>query len=232
MLPEEDYLGLGKRRCRLSPEQRKSVYLTFVQYDKYMKELRLWDDCISVLAQRLEHARASDSLMYQEVRYSKLNVDEVQDYIQAEIAVFFYVCGPGDVFLEGDPARSVVEGVEFRFEEIRAVGYYLYGEEHRELIPDKPKTVHTNFRSHCGILNVVAAVLSCLFEAFPNSAKQLKEYRGLFQDPRPGVFHKVEATRLHELVSKRSGIIASTHDRNVLRWKPKLDAYPNDYPLV
>ena len=51
----------------------------------------------------------------------------------------------------------------------------------KHLIPDKPRTVHLNFRSHCGILNVAAAVLSCLFEVFPDSAKQLKENRGLFQ---------------------------------------------------
>ena len=129
------------------------------------------------------HARASDSVAYQDVRYNKLYVDEVQDYTQAEIAVFFYLCGPGDLFLAGDPAQSVVEGVEFRFEEIRSVGYHLYGEDRRHLIPDKPKTVHVNFRSHCGILNVAAAVLSCLFEAFPDSAKQLKEDHGLV--PRP-----------------------------------------------
>jgi len=230
VLSEEDYLDLGKKRCRLSAEQRKAVYSTFVRYDKYMKELGLWDDCdrIMVLAQRLENARASDSPVYQEVRFNKLYVDEVQDYTQAEIAVFFYLCGPGDLFLAGDPAQSVVEGVEFRFEEIRSVGYHLFGEDRRHLIPDKPKTVHVNFRSHCGILNVAAAVLSCLLEAFPDSAKQLKEDRGLFQGPRPGVFHKVDASRLRELVSKRNGIVVLTHDRDASKWKRSL----GDYPLV
>jgi hypothetical protein len=229
-LSEDEYMDLGKKRCRLSPEQRKSVYATFERYDKYMKELGLWDDCdrVTALARRLEHARASDSLAFQEVKYNKLYVDEVQDYTQAEIAVFFYLCGPGDLFLAGDPAQSVVEGVEFRFEEIRSVGYHLYGEERRHLIPDKPKTVHVNFRSHCGILNVAAAVLSCLFRAFPDSAKQLKEDRGLFQGPRPGVFHKVEGTRLEQLVSKRDGIVVLTHDQSVSKWKRVL----KDYPLV
>ena len=121
--------------------------------------------------------------------------------------MFFYLCGPADLFLAGDRAQSVVEGVEFRFEEIRAVGYHLYGEERPWLIPDKLKTVHANVRSHFGISNVVAAVLSCLFEAFPNRAKQLKEDRGLFQGPRPGVFHTVEAARLHGLVSIEAALL-------------------------
>ena len=154
-------------------------------------------------------------------------MDEVQDYTQAEIAVFFFMCGPGDLFLAGDPAQSVVEGVEFRFEEIRSVGYRLYGENRRHLILDKPKTVHLNFRSHCGILNVAAAVLACMFKAFPDSAKQLKEDRGLFQGPRPGVFHNVEVARLRELVMKRKGVVVLTHDRDASRWKQSLD-----YPLV
>ena len=37
VLTEEDYLGLGKRRCRLSLEQRQCVYAMFTYYDKYMK---------------------------------------------------------------------------------------------------------------------------------------------------------------------------------------------------
>ena len=135
VLTESDYLDLGKRRCRLSPEQRKSVYATYERYATYTKEHRLWDDCdrITSLVQRMEHTRASDPESFQQVRYSKLYVDEVQDYTQAEIALFFYLCGPGDLFLAGDPAQSVVEGVEFRFEEIRSVGYHLYGEDRRHL---------------------------------------------------------------------------------------------------
>jgi hypothetical protein len=55
-------------------------------------------------------------------------------------------------------------------------------------------------------LNVAAPVLSCLFQAFPDSAKQLKEDRGLFHGSRPGVFDKVSRSRLRELVLNRNGI--------------------------
>lgn len=48
------------------------------------------------------------------------------------------------------------------------------------MIPDKPKTVNVDFRSHSGILNTAAAVLKDLFHIFPDSAKQLQEDTGLF----------------------------------------------------
>jgi len=62
---------------------------------------------------------------FDELRKSKIYVDEVQDYTQIEILLFFYLGGPGGLFLAGDPAQSVVEGTEFRFEEVRHVGYYV-----------------------------------------------------------------------------------------------------------
>lgn len=80
---------------------------------------------------------------------------EVQDYTQVEILLFFYIGGPGALFLAGDPAQSVVEGTDFRFEEIRSVGHFVAGDR-RHLIPEKPKIVNVNFRSHSGILNTAA----------------------------------------------------------------------------
>jgi hypothetical protein len=87
--------------------------------------------------------------------------------------------------------------------------------------------VNLNFRSHSGILNVAAAVLSRLFAVFPDSAAKTKPDRGLFRGPRPGVFHKVDASVLKEAVSKLEGVVILTHDENVSRWKRMLD-----YPLV
>jgi len=119
----------------------------------------------------------------------RVYVDEIQDYTQAEIALFFLLCGQGGLFLAGDPAQSVsgpvlvtgfivlyvmndlkqftiqvVEGVEFRFEEVRllllmlfaqircnskrclfllpqvrSVAYHLHPDDKR-YIPEKPLT--------------------------------------------------------------------------------------------
>ena len=134
------------------------------------------------------------------------------------------MCGPGDLFLAGDLAQSVVEGVEFHFEEMLGWISFVW---RKASTPGQTQNVHLNFRSHCGILNVAAAVLSCMFEAFPDSAKQLKEDRVLFQCPQPGMFNNVELARLWELVMKRKGVVVLAHDRDVSRWKRSLD-----YPLV
>ena len=228
-LSKEEYLKLGKKRCRLSLEQREDVYSIFVRYQKYTSELHLWDDCdrITSILRRLLYAKESYPDVFQMTKKSKIYVDEIQDYTQAECLLFFLLSGPGDLFLAGDPAQSVVEGTDFRFEEIRSVGYHVAGENH-QLIPDKPKAVNVNFRSHSGILNTAAAILRCMFDAFPDSAKQLKEDQGLFRGPRPGVLHKVEVNRLATLVKEKlNGAVILVHDERKSYWKRLLD-----YPLI
>jgi len=122
-----------------------------------------------------------------------------------------------------------VEGTEFRFEEIRSVGYYVAGSERQDLIPSKARTVNVNFRSHSGILNVASAFLDYLFKYFPGSAKQLKKDHGLFQGSRPGVLHKVNEKQLATLLSDRlNGTVILVHDESAHYWRRAL----GDYKLV
>ena len=180
------------------------------------------------LLTKIEKSKSLDPVSYNEIRKSKVYVDEIQDYTQVECLLFFYIGGPGGLFLAGDPAQSVVEGTDFRFEEVRSVGHFVAGQEKRDLIPQKPKTVNVNFRSHSGILNAAAAVLDHLFTHFPSSAKQLKRDYGLFQGPRPGVCYNVGYKKLANVFrDKLEGAIVLTHDDSAARWKRVLD-----YPLV
>jgi hypothetical protein len=80
-----------------------------------LKELNVWDDCERIVAifERADMAIASDKKTFATIHVSKVYVDKVQDYTQAEIFLFFKLSGPGDLFLGGNPAQSVVEGVEF-----------------------------------------------------------------------------------------------------------------------
>lgn len=157
----EEYLDtavIGSRRCRLTTEQREAAYAIFEKYEKYRVSRNLWDDCdrVGTLVKRLCVDRVAREL----VARRRVYVDEIQDYSQVEIALFFLMCDSGGLFLAGDPAQSVVEGVEFRFEEVRSVAYHLYSNDtnaHR-YIPKKPLSVTRNFRSHAGILNVAAEV--------------------------------------------------------------------------
>ena len=229
-LGKDEFMSLGSKCCRLTQEQRLEVYSIYERYEQYMSESNLWDDCnhIVSLLERLEVYKNTNRDQYERLRYSKIYIDEVQDYTQAEILLFFYLSGPGDLFLAGDSAQSVVEGVEFRFEDIRSVEYCIAPEKNN-LMLQKPLVVNVNFRSHTGVLNIAASILSYMFEAFPNSAKQLKEDRGIFQGPRPSVLYRLDYKRLSFLLKKSlNGAIVLVNDSNVSRCRRLL----NDYPLV
>lgn len=229
-LCKEDFLNFqkfGAKRCRLVLKQRQIVYRIYESYVKYMKEKGMWDECDRILAllTRLEGCKTSDPDLYQRIKKSKIYVDEVQDYTQAECLLFFYLTnGQGNLFLAGDPAQNVEEGVEFRFEDIRSVEYHIAKD--RSTVMEKPKIVSVNFRSHAGVLNTAGAILSCMFEAFPNSAKQLKEDHGIFVGPRPGVFEKVEIDVLKDLlVKKLDGAVVLVHGSSLKFWKEALPEY-------
>jgi hypothetical protein len=137
---------------------------------------------------------------------------------------FFLGRGPGSLFLAGDPAQSIVEGTDFRFDEIRSVGYFVAGSNRRHLIPEKPRVVNVNFRSHAGILNCAGGILDLLFGYFKNSTKELKKDYGLFNGARPGVFHKVHVQQLSTLLNEKlQGAVVLTHDASAPSWRELLD---------
>lgn len=226
----ENFIGLGKNRCKVPLSLRNSLYEIFLQYQQWINEEKLWDDMDRILAlvKSVEEARRSHSPVYQEeIKKSRLYVDEVQDYSQLEILLFFYIGGgPGALFLAGDPAQSVAEGTDFRFEDVRGVGYFVAGDKtgnKRHLVPEKPKVVNLNFRSHAGVLNCAGGFLDLLFDYFPGSAKQLKKDHGLFKGARPGVFQGVQVEQLSTfLKEKMPGAVVLTHDDSAASWSKKL----------
>lgn len=84
VLSESAYLDLGRRRCRLPVEQRRTVYKIFQRYDRHMKENGLWDetDRVRNVVQKLESARKSAPAEFEAVRRNKVYVDEVQVFTQ------------------------------------------------------------------------------------------------------------------------------------------------------
>eukprot|EP00536_Pseudo-nitzschia_multiseries_P013245 jgi/Psemu1/309747/fgenesh1_kg.551_\ len=81
-------------------------------------------------------------------------------------------------------------------------------------------------------MDTAAAILRFVFDAFPYSAKQLAEDRGLFTGPRPGVFHPVQVDRLRTLISEKlNGIVILTHDSSVRYWKKALGNYELVYGI-
>ena len=180
--------------------------MAFRIFEKYEKELvatDMWDDCDRMLDllkrcdlnakdRRPLSGCISDGLGGTSSRnYDRVYVDEVQDCTQAEICLFIVAAGLQfqSLFLVGDPAQAVVEGVDFRFEDLRSIVFQL--SQGRELL-DRPTTLTANYRSHTGILNYAEKVIDLLDEAFPGSAKKLPtECRA--HGPRPA-FYMVNAT--------------------------------------
>ena len=213
---------LGKNRCRVPPELRDHLYNEFLRYQVYLADKKLWDDCDRVrhLVLRIKESKEVDPDAFGQVQRSKVYVDEVQDYTQLELLLFFYLAGPNGLFLAGDPAQSVVEGTEFRFEEVRSVGHFVGS------VIQKPKTVNVNFRSHSGILNCAGGVLDFMFTHFPSSAQQLKKDNGLFQGSRPGVLLGASIHQLNTLLSdKLKGAVVLTHDESAHHWRRMLNDY-------
>ncbi|KAJ1433767.1 hypothetical protein B484DRAFT_9190 [Ochromonadaceae sp. CCMP2298] len=120
------YLALAKGRCRLQPPERAEAYAVYVQYEALLLHAGLWDDC-----DRVMHILLAAGLHLPlgksgrnggggggggggfEQMFDKVYVDEVQDSSQIEIALYFLAAGMryDRLFLAGDPAQSIVEGI-------------------------------------------------------------------------------------------------------------------------
>jgi hypothetical protein len=185
-----EYLALAPERCRLTPDQRGEAYSVFEVYEGQLARSRLWDESGRTLDALSLWLRDRDGLPFSAgcpvtpSQYDRVYVDEVQDCTQAEIALFFVAVGMDTqaLFLAGDPAQAVADGVDFRFEEVRAVVYSLSNGRERL---DRPVKLEVNYRSHAGILNCASGILSKMFVLFPGSAKVLQPDRGLFTGPLP-----------------------------------------------
>ena len=179
-----------------------------------MKQKILWDESDRV-------ASIVTSLYEQEdvrlkIKRNLLYVDEIQDFTQAEVALFFLCCDQGRLFLAGDPAQAVEEGVDFRFEDVCIVAYQMVDQQ--KFRPSKPKLLRVNFRSHAGVFNLAAGVLEIMFRVFPGSAKELPKDKGLFHGPRPVLFVGLGRRDLRTLVEKLAGaVILAMNDSIVKR---------------
>ncbi len=181
-----EYLDLAPERCRLAPHQRREAYAVFQEYESRLVRDGLWDDSgrvMDVLKRWLCDCQPAAAAPGPAL-YDRVYVDEVQDCTQAEVALCFLAvgCNSQALFLAGDPAQAVAEGVDFRFEEVRAIVYALSGGMERL---ERPVQLAVNYRSHAGILSCASAVLRSMFTLFPGSAKVLYPDRGIFNGPKP-----------------------------------------------
>ena len=173
---EADFMGFGESRLRLTPDQRREAYHAYTSARAYYATHGLYDDCDKML--EIHNELKAGAELPADLRFYKVYVDEVQDLTNAELVLLRRMSESGTLFLAGDPAQSVVEGVDFRFKEVRRCFYELSGCL-KTAVPAKPQTLHLNFRSHAGILELADQILQWLYDFFPGSCDKIDTDEGL-----------------------------------------------------
>ena len=79
VLSKEYFLSdkLGQKRCKVRADLRKIIYDIFMQYNTWLQDQHLWDDCdrIRALLKKIEYARQNDPSLHEEIKKSKIYVD-------------------------------------------------------------------------------------------------------------------------------------------------------------
>ena len=232
----DEYLALGKKESRLDRTQRCEAYDIFLKYEKLKKESNCYDegDLVHSIATRVSRLSRSDieDLAAQGVSLipvDSLFVDEVQDFTQSELYVLAMLCrDPNNLFLAGDTAQSISQGVDFRFTDVRQIFFEHFGGTK----PDLLQLTH-NYRSHAGVLRLAACVVELMYHFFGNSLDRLPPDLGLFSGPKPVI---MEVTSTEELVlmldgSKRetSRIEFGAHQVVIVRSEEAKKTLPDEF---
>ena len=187
-LSRKIYKKIGqKRAANFTSECREVIYELFESYEQVKRDLNMFDenDLVFHLYHRLRQCRVPDWSIH------NLYVDETQDFTQAELMLLIRCCrDPNGIFLTGDTAQSVMQGISFRFEDLRSLFYYLnenckaVGAQAEVTVPKVMPLIY-NYRSHSGILNLACSVVSILQEYFPESFDQVAKDQGQLTGPKP-----------------------------------------------
>lgn len=96
---------------------------------------------------------------------------------------------PDAVFVAGDTAQTILEGSDFRFDDIRTVISHAFpdGKAKAEVFAKtKPHVLSRNYRSHAGILNVAANLVDKMAQFFPDSVDSTgARDKGICNGPKP-----------------------------------------------
>ena len=198
----EDYLQIGNKMAPNFANQREKIYSLFKCYEEYCQNHRhnvfLFDEC------DLIHDIYGRLRSVQDLSWSihSLYIDEVQDFTQAELALYLHCCRhPNSLFFTGDTAQSIMRGIAFRFQDLRSAFHSIHQRVAQVKVPQKPHTLTINFRSHSGILQLAGSIIDLLKEFFPGSIDHLPEDNGMFCGPIPVILESCDENDLALLLS-------------------------------
>ncbi|XP_057314279.1 uncharacterized protein LOC130655524 isoform X2 [Hydractinia symbiolongicarpus] len=207
ILSMEEYQEIGRKRAPNFTGDRESVYAMFSQYEKAKKSLGYFDemDVHFNIYKRLKKSIIPDWGFHQ------VYVDETQDFTQAELLLLLRCSlNPNAMFFSGDTAQSIINGVAFRFCDLRSLFVIAKRELEYSNMPlvAVPKKIHQlthNYRSHSGILQLASVIVQYLKLLFPESFDHLRPDVGLFPGPKPVILDTSDFSELAMLLqgSKR-----------------------------
>ena len=227
----EEYKQIGNRMAPNFSSHRDTIYKVFLRYQKYQQNQRhhnfLFDECDLVLNL---YNRLKD---VQDVPWSihSLYIDEVQDFTQAELAIFIHCCrDPNSMFFTGDTAQSIMRGIAFRFQDLRSSFHRIHSKIPVIKVPQKPHNLTINFRSHSGILKLAGSIIDLISEFFKDSIDHLPDDEGMFPGPTPVLLESCKIDDLALLLStnkrEASAIEFGAHQVILVQSKEAKDKLP------
>ncbi|KAG8990213.1 hypothetical protein FRB94_013643 [Tulasnella sp. JGI-2019a] len=188
-LDRETYENLSSRMYPTFASDRARIYTLFEAYRK-LKSSQMLDapDRTHSLIKKLCATSFKPQLDF-------LYVDEMQDNLLIDASVLSLICrNPHGLFYAGDTAQTISVGSAFRFKDLKQ---FLYQRERKEplVIAGKRRPVDpeffeltVNYRSHGGIVDVAAFLVSLINRAFPNAIDMLQREQALVYGPKPVFF--------------------------------------------
>ncbi|KAG9003760.1 hypothetical protein FRB90_011125 [Tulasnella sp. 427] len=199
------YESLSPRAYPVFADRRGLIYDLFLRYLRF-KPKGSWD------APERSHAiirKVQTRPLAKLINF--VYVDEAQDNLLIDTALFRALCpNPHGLFFAGDTAQTVSAGSSFRFNDLKA---FLYRLERRDSLvvnrrrkPVDPRffSLAINYRSHAGIVEPAAFLVSALSRFFPGSIDILaREQAKLAEGPTPIFFmQRGEETPFDSFVSE------------------------------
>ncbi|KAG9025217.1 hypothetical protein FRB95_010398 [Tulasnella sp. JGI-2019a] len=188
-LDRETYEGLSSRSYPTFAGHRARIYTLFEAYRK-LKPPQMLDapERTHSLIKKLETSDFKPQLDF-------LYVDEMQDNLLIDASVLGLICqNPHGLFYAGDTAQTISVGSAFRFKDLKQ---FLYQSERKQplVVAGKRRPVDPaffelsiNYRSHAGIVDVAAFIVSLINRAFPNAIDMLQREQALVHGPKPIFF--------------------------------------------
>ncbi|KAG8897189.1 hypothetical protein FRB99_008378 [Tulasnella sp. 403] len=197
-LDRKSYEGMSGKRHATFADDRPRIYDLFEMYEKK----KPWPsyDAADRTRRLLQDLKLSKSTLL-----DYLYVDEIQDNLIIDAALLRGLCrNPHGLFFAGDTAQTISVGSDFRFVELKD---FLYNHERRagrKAGPVDPKyfELHINYRSHRGIVNAAAELVSLMSRFFPLSIDSLARETAIVEGPKPMfITNRLDDSGLSAMVS-------------------------------